>query len=114
MTLDPRNRHLLVKPIEEEEEKEEKPVSGVLLPDSYKPQQSPYVAAKVIELAPDCSINCEPDNIIIIERSMLNEVNFGEEVFYLVLENYVLGVLEGHRKQEADGLCGIDTEKYTQ
>ena len=112
MGLDPRNRHLLVEPLPEKEEKKKE--TGVLLPDSYKPQQDPYVAAKVTELAPDCSINCEPDNIIIVDRSMLNEMNFGDETFYLVLENYVLGVLEGHRKQEADGLCGIDTEKYTQ
>ena len=110
MFLDPRNRHLLVglEPEKEEEKKE----TGVLLPDSYKPQQSPYVATKVIELAPDCLIDCKPNDTIVVDRSMLNEMNFGDETFYLVLENYVLGVLEGHRKQEADGLCGIDTEKY--
>ena len=112
MGLDPRNRHLLVEPLSEREE--EKKETGVLLPDSYKPQQNAYVMAKIIELAPDCSVDCKSSDTIVIERSMLNEVNFGEEVFYLVLENYVLGVFEGREKQEPAGLCGIDTEKYTQ
>ena len=109
MNLDPRNRHLLV---ELEPEKEEKKETGVLLPDSYKPQQSPYVAVKIVETAPDCSVDCKSDDMIIVERSMLNEVSFGDKTFYLVLENYVMGVLGGHKKQAADGLCGIDIEKY--
>ena len=112
MGLDPRNRHLLVEPLPEKEEKKKE--TGVLLPDSYKPQQSAYVMAKIIELAPDCSVDCKSRDTIVIERSMLNEVSFNDQTFYLVLENYIMGVFEGHEKQEVDGLCGIDTEKYTQ
>ena len=110
--IDTRNRHLLVELLPEKEEEEKE--TGVLLPDSYKPQQSPYVAVEVVDMSPDCSVDCSLKDTIIVERSMLNEVSFGEQTFYLVLENYIMGVLEGHKKQEADGLCGIDTEKYTQ
>ena len=100
MFLDPRNRHLLVELLPEKEES--KPESGVLLPDSYKPIENRYEAVKVIEAAADCSIDCKPGEIVVIERAMINEMN------------YVMGVLEGHKEQEPEGLCGIDTEKYTQ
>ena len=110
MFLDPRNRHLLVEPLPEKEEN--KPESGVLLPDSYKPVENRYEAVRVVELAADCSINCDPGEVIIVEKSMINEMNFDGETFYLVLENYVMGVLEGHKEQESEGLCGIDVDRY--
>ena len=112
MFLDPRNRHLSVELLPEKEES--KPESGVLLPDSYKPVESRYEAVRVIEVAADCSVDCKPGEVVVIEKSMINEMNFNGETFYLVLENYVMGVLEGHKEQKSEGLCGIDTEKYTQ
>ena len=92
MNLMPANRHLHVKPLPEKEE--EKQETGVLLPDSYKPQQSSYMAARVIGLAPECIVDCDKGEIIVIERSMLNEINFEGETFYLVLENYVFGRID--------------------
>ena len=110
MNLDPRNRHLLVEFLPEEEKEEEKP--AVLLPDSYNPVKDRYIAVRVVETAPDCSIDCKQGQIVITERSMLNEVKFEGDVFNLVLENYVLGVIEGQKKPEMDDFCGIDTERY--
>ena len=110
MNLDPRNRHLLVEFLPEEEKEEEKP--AVLLPDSYNPVKDQYIAVRVVETAPDCSINCDSGQTIIVDRSMLNEVKFEDSVFHLVLENYVLGVIEKQTKPEMDDFCGIDTERY--
>jgi hypothetical protein len=31
---------------------------------------------------------------LMVERSMLKEVTFGGETFYLVLENYILGIVD--------------------
>ena len=110
MNLDPRNRYLLVEFLPEEEKEEEKP--AVLLPDSYNPVKDQYIAVRVVETAPDCSINCDSGQTIIVDRSMLNEVKFEDSVFHLVLENYVLGVIEKQTKPEMDDFCGIDTERY--
>tara|TARA_R100001244_G_scaffold126607_1_gene96996 strand:- start:23 stop:358 length:336 start_codon:yes stop_codon:yes gene_type:complete len=110
MNLDPRNRHLLVEFLPEEEKEEEKP--AVLLPDSYSPVKDQYIAVKVIETAPDCLINCNSGQTIVVERSMLNEVKFEDNIFHLVLENYVLGVIEGQKNSEMDDFCGTDTERY--
>ena len=91
MILDPRNRHLLVEIIPEEEEKEK---SAVLLPDNYRPVTSPHVAVRLLEKAPDCKIQCPHGSVLIVENSMLNEISYNGHIFDLVLENYVLGVIE--------------------
>ena len=91
MSLDPRNRHLLLELLPEEEEQEK---SAVLLPDGYKPVQNRYVAARLLERAPDCNIECSLDSVIVVENSMVNEVSYNGHTFHLVLENYVLGVIE--------------------
>ena len=91
MILDPRNRHLLVELLPEEEEQEE---SAVLLPDNYKPVKSRHIAVRLIEKAPDCNVVCDHNSILIVENSMVNEIRHGDQIFHLVLENYVLGVVE--------------------
>jgi len=91
MLLDPRNRHLLVEVLPEGEEKEK---SAVLLPDNYRPSKSPHVAVRLLERAPDCSIQCSHGSVLVVEGSMLNEITYSDHTFHLVLENYVLGVIE--------------------
>jgi len=91
MILDPRNRHLLVALIPDEEEQEK---STVLLPDNYRPIKSQHVAVRLLEKAPDCKIECSHGSVLIVEASMLNEIVHSNHTFHLVLENYVLGVIE--------------------
>ena len=91
MILDPRNRHLLVELLPEEEDQEK---SAVLLPDNYRPSKSQHVAVRLLEKAPDCSVQCTNGSILVVENSMLNEISYNDHVFHLVLENYVLGVIE--------------------
>ena len=91
MMLNPRNRHLLVIPQDEEEQDEER---AVLLPENYRKPQSPYAAVSVLSVAPDVSQLLIAGDTLMVERSMLKEVTFKGETFYLVLENYILGIVE--------------------
>ena len=52
MMLNPRNRHLLVVPQDEQEQEEER---AVLLPENYRTPQSPYAVVSVLSVAPDVS-----------------------------------------------------------
>ena len=90
MNLYPRNRHLVVELIEEKEEAEK---SSVLLPEGYKKEKPPYAQARVKEVSPDCTSNFSKGDKIVIEGSMLQTIQINESDFYLVLENYVYGVL---------------------
>jgi co-chaperonin GroES (HSP10) len=86
----PFNRYLLVEPINQEAATQE---SFVLVPETYK-ATSPYISAKVLDFAVDCKINVKKDQIIVIDNSMIQEIEINEETSFLILENYVLGALE--------------------
>ena len=92
MTLEPRNRHLWVMPPDAPPEPQTQ--SAVLLPENYEAPQSPYAAVSVLAVAPDVGPRILAGETIIVERSMLNEITFEGESYYLVLENYILGVIE--------------------
>ena len=93
--LKPRNRHMTVVP----HFTEAKTDGGVLLPDDYNPEQSRFIEATVVNIAPDCSEHFKKlkygtvsSSKILIDSSMLQEVNIRGKRTYLILENYVLGV----------------------
>jgi hypothetical protein len=91
MMLNPRNRHLLVIPQDEEEQEEER---AVLLPENYRKPQSPYAAVSVLSVAPDVSQHLMAGDTLMVERSMLKEVTFLPAARPVVLENYILGIVE--------------------
>jgi hypothetical protein len=93
--LMPVNRHLLIVPHVQKKETN----TGVLLPEDYNPEQDQYIEATVIDIAEDCSKqfrHLKYDNLdnkrIVIDRSMIQEINLKEKIHYMILENYVVGV----------------------
>ena len=90
MKLYPRNRHLVIEPIEKEKEEER---STVLLPEGYGKPDPPFLQARVKEVSPDCKSNFSKGDRVVLERSMLQELTVEGTEFYLVLENYIYGVL---------------------
>ena len=91
MNVCPVNRMILVDPVEEEKDQQE---STVLLPDDYRPV-SPYGVGKVVVAAKDCKLDLNDNDKIVFENSMLQEVSVLGQKNYLLLENYVLCILEG-------------------
>tara|TARA_R110001592_G_scaffold324792_2_gene604506 strand:- start:387 stop:704 length:318 start_codon:yes stop_codon:yes gene_type:complete len=89
MYFEPKNRHLLVLPLDTQEEEK----TRIVLPDDYKKPKSVYVNCKVIAISQDCSLNVELEDTIVVERRMIQEIKAGGETNYLVLENYVYGRL---------------------
>jgi len=99
--LKPVNRHLLIVP--HFHQKEEKTESGIFLPeDSNKREVSRHIVATVVDVASDCNESFRklrkgnlPENRrdIIIDSTMIEEVPYRGKNFYLILENYVTGLL---------------------
>jgi len=92
MSITPENRHLLVAPIEETPTADN--TVQLLMPDDFRPPQSPYVVCEVLDVAADSKFYNSMVGKIVIERRMLHEVTIGPETHYLVLENYVFGRLQ--------------------
>tara|TARA_R100000152_G_C6571963_1_gene38949 strand:- start:159 stop:461 length:303 start_codon:yes stop_codon:yes gene_type:complete len=89
MHFKPFNRHLVVDLIEEETEKK----TLVALPHGYKKPKGQYVKAIVIEAAEDSKFHgvLFTNDVVLLERGMLQKIEIKEFSFYLVLENYVYG-----------------------
>ena len=88
--LRPVNRHILVGYSPPQESAD----SGILLPDDYKPPTEDYVVVDVLAISDDVSIRCNTDDQIVIDKKMLQEITVGHSNYYLILENYVIGVIE--------------------
>ena len=88
--LRPVNRHILV----DYSPPQESADSGILLPDDYKPPTEDYVVVDVLAVSEDVSIRCNTDDQIVIDKKMLQEISVNHSIYYLILENYVIGVIE--------------------
>ena len=72
----------------------DKPKSGVLLPDGYKPDQARYKKALLLCAATDCSdvFRESEGKEVFVENSMIEKVTLCGQDVLMVLENYVLGI----------------------
>ena len=93
--LKPTNRHLTIVPHFQEKKTE----SGVLLPEDYKPEQDRYIEATVVDVSDDCSKQFESlrygtinERKVVVDASMIEEVNVSDRRVYIVLENHVVGI----------------------
>ena len=83
----PCNRYILIKPVEQEEDK-----SVVLVPEDYRPKTNPHTVADVLDWSDDVKLQLYENMKIVVNTSMIEEVKIAGEVHFLVLENYVLAV----------------------
>ena len=92
--LKPVNRHMTIIPLYQSKKQ-----TQVLLPEDFEEKER-YIQARVLEVAPDCA-SCfkkmkheTVDPTIVVERAMMQEVELKDKKHYLILENYVLGILK--------------------
>jgi co-chaperonin GroES (HSP10) len=88
MQFKPFNRHLLIRP-KEQERTTEKPL--FVMPDEYEPPKSPYVIADVVAMSDDCTIALHLGDTIVVDRTTIQEIKADSETIYVVKENYVYG-----------------------
>ena len=88
----PRNRHILLREVEEPEKENEKP--SILLPEDYTPKEEEHVVMQAWAYAPDCKIDMHRSHLAVVKKNMIEEIEVGNQKYKLILENYVLGYLE--------------------
>ena len=94
-SLKPMNRHVTIVPHFVDNETD----TGVLLPDGYKQEESRFVRATVVDIAPDCKEDLKrmkrsskSSVVAVVERSMIEEVAVSDRKHYVILENYIVGI----------------------
>ena len=99
MHLYPFNRHLLIE-IFDAAEKKDADSSTILLPEDYQKKVDKFAIAEIVEMADDCSLNLMEGDFIVVDRAMVEEINLKNQVFNLILENYVYGRTDDIRGEE--------------
>ena len=86
--MKPVNRYLLVEKRKVEEEEK-----LVLLPEGYSKKKNDYEIVKVLDVAESCTSGVKTEQNVIVQSSMVEEINTGTNLYCLILENYVVGIL---------------------
>ena len=101
--LKPVNRHLTVIPHLKKNETK----TGVLLPDDFEVEEDRFVTATVLDVAADCAPafqkmrgHSTDSRVVVVERSMVEEITVADKSYFTVLENYVVGILRGANENQ--------------
>ena len=89
MILTPKNRYIQIEELTEAKKNRK----GFVLPDDYQAPAKEYDYYRVVAQASDCSLNLKNGDMIAVERHMVKNLEFHEQKYSLVLENYVLASL---------------------
>ena len=70
-------------------------LSGIVLPDDYKPEPERYVPATLIACADDVRFKDKLSEgaEVLIDRSMVEEIKLNNETITLILDNYIVGIV---------------------
>jgi len=93
----PRNRRLLLERVSQQEKQEQNPLEGFALPEGVQPVKHGTQIYKVLAVSPDCSIDIEVGNFVVVEEAMVNVRQIGDLSYTHVQENYVEGVLKDEK-----------------
>jgi len=86
----PVNRYILVDLLKNKDTSE----SLIVLPDDYKPMEEKYAKVKVLSAASDARFPLEKGAHVIVDRSMIEEINISDTIYNVILDNYVVGIIE--------------------
>jgi len=66
-----------------------------MLPADFKPKEERYVTATVLEWAADVRFKdeLETGTKIIVDKSMVEEINTKNKTINVILDNYIIGIV---------------------
>jgi co-chaperonin GroES (HSP10) len=70
------------------------PESLIVLPDDYQPDPESYVEVEAIKAAEDVRFEVSGGTKLIVDRSMIEEISIGGTIYNVILDNYVVGIVE--------------------
>ena len=91
--LKPANRYISIKLPDQQQNMTE---SGIMLPEDFKPREEQYTTAEVIDWAVDVRFKelLHKGDQIVIDKSMIEEITIKNETINVVLDNYIVGIVE--------------------
>jgi len=68
--------------------------SLIVLPDDYKPAEEKFIEVNSISSAEDVRFVIQHPSKLVIDASMIEEIRVGTTNYSVILDNYVVGILE--------------------
>ena len=92
MSLDPRNRFLL---LEEAPQTTEENAPTILLPEDYNVKTNQFGVYRISQISTDCSKVSLEDigKLVVVEDHMVSTASLDQGDFLLIQENHIYGVL---------------------
>jgi len=88
--LQPVNRYILIEmPLAHDPQE-----SLIVLPEDYKPEEDRFVQVNALKAAPDVRFPIKSDTKLVVDRSMIEEISLGGTIYNVILDNYVVGMME--------------------
>ena len=89
--FNPVNRYILIDiPTSSTSEEE----SLIVLPDDYKAPEERYIQVAAVKSAADVRFPVAPQSQIVVDRSMIEEISIGATNYNIILDNYVVGIVD--------------------
>ena len=85
--LSPRNRYVLVEPVEQDKKEEEQ--RAFFIPTEQQ-QEEAYKVVRVIE---DSNNKYEPESLILVPTHLLEKIEISGQINYLITENYIVATV---------------------
>jgi len=92
----PLNRYLHIRMIED---KSPKTASGILLPEAFNPSEEKYACVEVVNVSDDVKFKNQvtEGTKVIVDKSMIDNINFMGKSINVILENYIVGVVSDNK-----------------
>ena len=89
--FEPVNRYILINIPEQNEETSN---LSIILPDDYKTPDESHLLVSAIRAAADVRFNIQEGSKVVVDRSMIEEIKIGGTIYNVILDNYVVGIVE--------------------
>ncbi len=68
--------------------------SLIVLPEDYKAPEEAYIEVKALQAASDVRFSITESDRMIVDRSMIEEISIQGTIYNVILDNYVVGIVE--------------------
>lgn len=85
--LSPKNRYLLVEPVEQDKKEEEQ--RAFFIPTEQQEEE----AYKVVRIIEDSNNKYEPESLVLVPTHLLEKVEISGKINYLITENYIIATV---------------------
>ncbi len=89
--FEPVNRYILINIPEPNEEASN---LSIILPDDYKTPDESHLLVSAIRAAADVRFDIQEGSKVVVDRSMIEEIKIGGTIYNVILDNYVVGIIE--------------------